>query len=122
MPCNKSIFRTEKDALIALERLKKNPRHPNRVYLCHCGGWHLTTQQLVEHHLKKKVEELEKQLSDMTKERDGQSEVVKRYRKQLENARKQMAELVADKLKNTQQINDEKNNIHTSIGADGLPS
>lgn len=96
--CEKTIFRTEKDALIALERLKKNPRHPNRCYLCHCGFWHLTSQQLLEHHLQKQVEELEKKLRDMTADRDGQREINKRWKKQLENVRKQMAELVTSQF------------------------
>ena len=73
MTCNKSKFRTEIDAEIALEYIRnvrkrhRREKHPVRYYHCeYCNNYHLTSQPAVEEeveliHVLKFADFLEKQ-------------------------------------------------------------
>lgn len=51
MPCNKYLYLTEREARKELHRISQTDsvKKPVRFYSCDkCGGWHLTSKQLVE--------------------------------------------------------------------------
>lgn len=47
MKCKKIKYKAENDALLALNKIKKDTKRkivPIRAYHCHCGAWHLTSR------------------------------------------------------------------------------
>jgi hypothetical protein len=70
--CKKVKYSSEKYALYDVERIKKKSdrdKIPFRVYLCHCGSWHLTSKfdkrQAEINELKIKNIELQKELNEL---------------------------------------------------------
>ena len=47
MKCKKIKYKAENDAILALNKIKKDTKRkivPIRAYHCHCGAWHLTSR------------------------------------------------------------------------------
>lgn len=78
-PCNKIRYATEKDALFALDKIKKQSvkeKKPTRTYKCYCGAWHLTSRKDLKDiatentQLKDTILELQNKIINITSEQE----------------------------------------------------
>jgi hypothetical protein len=110
MPCNKTSFRTELDALQTLEKLRSIPsenQRPCRTYLCFCGLWHLTSVWGLEHEQQKQIKNLELRVSRLEKENQGLQELLAKEHRVSKNLRIQLHEIITNNMQ--KQFRDDNN-------------
>lgn len=100
MLCDKkSKFRTESDALNALDRLRfryKDRKTANRVYLCECGLWHLTSKSGLEFILKERILILEKENQALKKENSSLQSRISKQGRENTDLKKDISRLIAN--------------------------